>query len=307
MISKDKLIFDAADLAASDDVGAYLRASDGTLLTHTDVGGKKALDVNVANSISATIAPGSEIKITDGTDDLAINADGSINAVVSATDLDIRDLAFATDKVDVTGSEVSLDAATLAALENISAVVTATDLDIRDLNHAQDNVAIAQGGNTMAVNADGSINVNADISVVNGSDKVEDSAHASGDIGTYVLAVREDVLAASTSASGDYSSLKVDALGRLHTVDAAQDAVFSAVTVTNSATDLVASDLANRRKILIQNVSTRTVYIGESGVTTATGIRLSAGSSMELEAGPQVDLHAIAQGGSADVRVLELA
>lgn len=307
MISKDKLIFDVADLAASDDVGAYLRASDGTLLTHTDVGGKKALDVNVANEVAVTIAPGAEIKITDGTDDLAINADGSINAVVSATDLDIRDLAFATDKVDVTGSEVSLDAATLAALENISAVVTATDLDIRDLNHAQDNVAIAQGGNTMVVNADGSINVNADISVSNGSDKAEDSAHVSGDIGTYVLAVREDVLASSTSASGDYSSLKVDALGRLHTVDAAQDAVFSAVSVATSATDLVASDLVNRRKVLIQNVSTRTVFLGEAGVTTSTGIRLSAGSSIELEAGPQIDLHAIAQGGTADIRVLELA
>lgn len=307
MINKDKLIFDPADLAASDDVGAYLRASDGTLLTHTDVGGKKALDVNVANEVAVTIAAGAEIKITDGTDDLAINADGSINAVVSATDLDIRDLSFATDKVDVTGSEVSLDAATLAALENISAVVTATDLDIRDLNHAQDNVAIAQGGNTLVVNADGSINVNADISVVNGSDKLEDAAHASGDVGTYVLAVRQDTLAIDTSASGDYASFKVDALGRLHTVDAAQDAVFSAVTVATSATDLVASDLANRRKILIQNVSTRTIYVGESGVTTATGIRLAAGSSIELEAGPQVNLFAIAQGGSADVRVLELA
>jgi hypothetical protein len=39
---------------------------------------------------------------------------------VVATNLDIRDLAFATDKVDVSGSEVSLDAATLAALESIT-------------------------------------------------------------------------------------------------------------------------------------------------------------------------------------------
>lgn len=307
MISKDKLIFDPAELAASDDVGAYLRASDGTLLTHTDVGGKKALDVNVANDVSVTIAPGSEIKITDGTDDLAINADGSINAVVSATDLDIRNLAFATDKVDVTGSEVSLDAATLAALENITAVVTATDLDIRNLSHTQDNVAIAQGGNTMIVNADGSINVSADISVVNGSDKLEDAAHASGDVGTYILAVREDTLTSSVSASGDYSSMKVDALGRLHTVSVAQDAKFSAVSVAITATDLAAVDLVNRKKVLIQNVSNRVVYIGESTVTAANGIRLSAGSSMEIEAGPQVDLYAIAVGGSADIRMLELA
>lgn len=60
------------------------------------------------------------VAISDGTDTLAINNDGSINAVVTATDLDIRDLAFATDKVDVTGSEVSLDATTLAALESIT-------------------------------------------------------------------------------------------------------------------------------------------------------------------------------------------
>jgi len=71
---------------------------------------------------------------------LKIEADGSINAntTISATDLDIRDLVFATDKVDASGSEVSLDAATLAALESVT--VSATDLDIRDLAFATDTV-----------------------------------------------------------------------------------------------------------------------------------------------------------------------
>lgn len=80
------------------------------------------------------------------------------NITVSATDLDIRDLAFATDKVDVSGSEVSLDSATLAALEDIT--VSATDLDIRDLSHASDSVKIGDGTDFLAVNTDGSINVN---------------------------------------------------------------------------------------------------------------------------------------------------
>ena len=294
MINKDKLVFDAAELASSDDVGAYLRSSDGTLLTHTDVSGKKALDVYVANDIQVSIAPNQEIKITDGTDDLAINPDGSINAVVTATDLDIRNLTQ-TDEVTV--------------FQGTSPwVVSATDFDIRNLDYAQDNVAIKGAtGNQLVVNADGSLNVNADISVVNGSDKAEDSAHVSGDIGTYVLAVRQDTLSSSTSASGDYASFKVDALGRMYTTDVAQDAVFASKTVLTSATDLVTSDLANRSKILIQNVSNRTIYIGESAVTAADGIRLSAGSSMELAVGPQVDLYAIAVGGSADVRILELA
>jgi hypothetical protein len=39
------------------------------------------------------------VAISDGTDTLAVNSDGSINAVVTATDLDIRDLNSATDSV----------------------------------------------------------------------------------------------------------------------------------------------------------------------------------------------------------------
>jgi len=87
------------------------------------------LKVNADGSIdvNADITPGQKIIITDGTDDLEINADGSINSVVTATDLDIRDLAFATDKVDVSNST------------NVG--VVATDLDIRDLDAAQDSVA----------------------------------------------------------------------------------------------------------------------------------------------------------------------
>jgi hypothetical protein len=345
-LNKEQLILDTTALSESDNVGAYIRSSDGTLITHTNVGGKDALDVNIVNDINVAIAPGSEIKITDGTDDLAINADGSINSVVTATDLDIRDLAFATDKVDVSGSSVELGATTLAALENITVsatdldirdlafatdkvdvtgsevelgattlaaleniTVSATDLDIRNLSAAQDNVAIANGANVLAVNADGSINVNADVSIVNGSDKLEDAAHASGDVGTYVLSVREDTLAISTSASGDYQSFKTDALGRQYSNSAAQTAAFSAKTVNTTAggTDLVTTDLANRTKILIQNIGSKPIYIGNSGVTAATGIKVPAGASAEFEAGPQVNLFAITDSGSSDVRIMELA
>jgi hypothetical protein len=105
--------------------------------------------INVNGSFS--LPSGSEIKITDGTDDLAVNADGSLNITdnggsltVDASNLDIRDLVFATDKVDVSGSSVT---------------VSATDLDIRDLSHSQDSVKVGDGTDFLAVNSDGSINV----------------------------------------------------------------------------------------------------------------------------------------------------
>lgn len=108
------------------------------------------------------------VAISDGTDVLAINADGSINVgntvTVQATDLDIRDLAFATDKVDVSGSSVT---------------VSATDLDIRDLTHVSDSIKIGDGTDFLAVNADGSINVKIEEPLITTIQGTEDGNPAS--------------------------------------------------------------------------------------------------------------------------------
>lgn len=102
------------------------------------------------------------------------DAGGSLT--VDATDLDIRDLAFATDKVDVSGSSVSVTGTVDVSATNLdirdlafatdkvdvsgsSVTVTATDLDIRNLSASQDSVRIGDGTDFLAVNADGSINV----------------------------------------------------------------------------------------------------------------------------------------------------
>lgn len=290
MFSKEKLVFDPAAAGETDNVGAYLRASDGTLLTHTDVGGKKALDANVVNTVT-----------------------------VEATNLDIRDLSSATDSVAAVQSgawEVSLDAATLAALETVT-VEQGTSPWVVSGTVAVDG--ISAGGNALVINADGSINVNAEIDVVNGSDKVEDSAHASGDTGTYVLAVRQDTLAASTDADGDYASFKVSEKGALWVqvdgqvevpVPTHQAWLVTQNTVDTTAEPIVLADLTGRRKILIQNASTggKTMYLGESStVTSASGIRLSAGSAIELELAAGVAIYAISSAAGADARVAQFA
>jgi hypothetical protein len=344
-LGKELLVFDTAQSNDSDNVGAYLRASDGTLLSHTDVGGKKALDVNVANDVTVT-ATDLDIRALTQTDEITA-FQGTDPWVVSATDLDIRDLTQSDEITVFQGTDPW--------------VVSATDLDIRDLSHAQDNVAIAQGGNTMVVNADGSINVNADIDVVNGHEKAEDSAHSSGDIGSYILAVRQDTLASSVSADGDYASLKVDSLGRLWTAasvsgDIADDAAdagnpikvgsraltgplsavsasgdradlisdlyrriyvndsaniavaSSAVSIEDEAVQLDASPLAGRKEITLQNLSNQPIYIGPIGVTTANGLRVGAGGSYTAKLGQHVALYAISANATAKpVRVLQLA
>lgn len=160
-------------------------------------------------------------QLSDGTDSLAINADGSINSVVTATDLDIRNLAPATDTVAIGDGTHSLD---VNADGSINSVVTATDLDIRNLAPATDKVAIGDGTHDLDVNADGSINAvvtatDLDIrALASGTDSVtvvatdldvRDLTHASDSVkvgdGTDFLAVNADgsinVVVSSTAAT----------------------------------------------------------------------------------------------------------
>lgn len=70
--------------------------------------------------------------------------------------------------------------------------------------------------------------------------KLEDAAHASGDAGVAMLAVRRDTAAVGSSADGDYSTLNVDASGRLRTlVTRDADDTLSMTANTAEADDLV--------------------------------------------------------------------
>lgn len=216
-LTLDKLVFDPAATGDGASVGAYLRASDGTLLTHTDVGGKKALDVRLAEGVNVEV-------------DLSY-LDDSVTAHQGGT------------------WTVALDAPTLAALENIT--VSATDLDIRNLLASQDNVAISDGTDTLGINTDGSINV------------------------------RPPLTTAAT---------------------------YGAQSVTTTATKIIATNLANRSKVIVQNLGTKDVYFGHNNsVTAATGIKIGAGASAELDFGPTLDCYAITSNGTSDVRYLEVA
>jgi hypothetical protein len=117
-----------------------------------DVNADGSINVNLNGGslqIEVSAADGDNVAISDGTNTVVVNPDGSLNTnitgsvSVTATDLDIRNLTYATDKVDVTGSSVT---------------VSATDLDIRNLSATQDSVSISDGTNALSVNVDGSIN-----------------------------------------------------------------------------------------------------------------------------------------------------
>ena len=80
----------------------------------------------------------------------------------------------------------------------------------------------------------------------------------------------------------------------------------TALSVT-AAVALPAAALANRRSLLIVNNSaTVTLYIGATGVTTADGLPIGPGGSVQIDAGPTLTVYGVT-GSACDVRILEIA
>lgn len=278
--SIEQLKFDPAGADDTHNVGAYVRSSDGTLITHHTKGNAFASVVYGGITFTANFAgtAGNSIALVfDGIDTVATvvgawNAANPSNTVaytglgtvvpaagtaqlaggtdsqgldvwllnpsieVTANNLDIRDLVFATDKVDVSGStNIGLDAASLAALESITVQngAGAAAVNIQD------------GGNSITV--DGTVELGATtlaaletITVEQGTSPwivqdaasyLEDSAHVSGNRGVFSLAVRNDTEGSLVSADGDYAPLQVDSLGRLR-VNADISVVWDAINTT---------------------------------------------------------------------------
>ena len=303
-----KLVFDATDadsIAASSNVGAFLRSADGTLLTHTDVGGKKALDVRVAEGINVEVdLNAADDSVASWTNDGAGNAIGSTGGAlhisdaggsltVDATNLDIRDLAFATDKVDVSGSSVSITGDVNVTQGTSPWVVSATDLDIRNLVFATDKVDVTGSDVTATVTA-----TNLDIrDLTAASDSVQAWAFdgTGNAIGSTAGALNVNISSGTVSVTD--AALADSALKAL------------AETVTTTAAQIVdgADELASRKYLFLYNNGSKEVYIGQTGVTASSGFPLPPGSILEARIGAAVDVFAIAQAGSQNVRTLQLS
>lgn len=101
-------------------VNDSIKIGDGTDLALVTASG----ELNVLASAQPGVDIG-DVTVNNAAGASAVNIqDGGNSITVDASNLDIRDLVFATDKVDVSGSEVSLDATSLAALENITVTVS---------------------------------------------------------------------------------------------------------------------------------------------------------------------------------------
>jgi len=335
---KNQLIFDVTDantITDSDSVGAYVRSSDGTLITSTTDGGAERLDVNTELGHSEDAAhvsgdtgvmalvvrsdAGGSLVDTDG-DYSALQVDATGALRVNATVNVDANSDYAEDSAhvsgDIGGFVLAVRQDTLASSVSADGDYGSFKLDSVGSLYTRDSIA---AGILTTIDADtGSID-----STLTALTKAEDSVHVSGDQGIMGLAVRNDTLATLTSADGDYAPLQVNAEGALYAYISGSDpltvndsalantAIASAsntLDTANTAEDVVTAPLSNRKYLFLQNMDNRKIYIGATGVTTATGFPLSPGSLMEMRLGAAVDIEFVGSTGKTpEIRTLELS
>ena len=237
---------------------------------------RRALDVYMVNDISVDLTQADEVTVFQGTSPW----------VVSATDLDIRDLLHTQDSIRLgdgtafftstsENSDIALDVhisnTEIAVIQGSdspwsiddnggSITVDGVDFDIRDLLHTQDSVRLGDG----------------------------------------------TAFFTSTTVGADLG-LDVYMLNDPSTANTAIATAANPLTAANVAEDVVVSPLANRKTLFVYNNGNKKIYVGESGVSDADGFPISPGSYLELKAGSAVDIEWVSKDIEQEIRTLELS
>lgn len=335
-LSKHKSIYNPNKLSCSDMVGSNLLDGYGLQLTSTTVGLNQALDVFVEGFNPSLINEDGYL-IVDFSNDL-LGPDGYLQVnVINQPNL------YAEDSVHVSGDIGSF---VLAVRNDNNIVLTSDDGDYSPFAvDAYGRMKVLADFDPSMLNEDGYLNVNlAGPIVVNvdiNAEYAEDSVHTSGDIGDFVLAVRNDNNIALTSADGDYSPFAVDAYGkmkispsaivvdcplpvagadgdrldlgldtyrRLYVNDSAHVGMLVTQNTINMTSELaLATGMPGRTRIFIQNVSDCPIYVGhDSSVSTSNGFYVGGGNTFVAEAGECISFYVIAEEAGTDIRIMEL-
>lgn len=254
------------------------------------------------DSVIIDAADGNSILIKDsGGDELAINVDGSLNSVVTATDLDIRDLLNTQDSVAIGDETDIVDMATM------DSAFSATSIGFPIMGIRQDApgspVSATGDAHPLVFNNDGELKTAADIT----SDISDDEADARNPIKVGGRGVSGALT--PLSATNDRYDLLGDLYRRTWVNTSRNIAILNTqVDVGNVAAQVLASPLAGRREVTIQNEGSQSVYVGSSlSVTSNNGIEITKTSSATFEWGEDIGIYMISDSGIQDVRFLEAA
>lgn len=272
----NRLVFDPTDantITASSSVGAYLRAEDGTLLTHTTNGAREELDVydKVAGDLLTTIDEDTAAMVID----------------LAAIEAELLDQGTTLDDIltDTNAMVVDLAAIEVELLDQgstLDSIETSVQL-IDDLVLYEDAVHGSGDPGTMP------------LAVRN--DDLASLVDTDGDYAP--LQVNE--LGALYVTMED---LNVDVN------DICNVAIENTATAVSAvAVAIVGAALANRSKVYLANEGNHSLYTGKAGITAGNGFPLHPGMQHEYNLGPVPIMQVIgeATANAEDLRVMEMS
>ena len=165
------------------------------------------------------------------------------------------------------------------------------------------------GGSLTIDDGGGSITVDGTVTVTGGGTVyTEDDASTGGEAGPLTMTVRSDTPSSTTSTDGDYQNLKSDSTGHLYvkhtdpvdTVNLGATIDSGSVSVTTIAAVVKAAD-ATRRSLVLTNLGSDYVFLGDAAVALNTGIRLAPAQALTLDKSPTAAVYAIATSGTQTV------
>jgi hypothetical protein len=233
-------------------------------------------DGNFPSKVSATRADNAVTnplftRLTDGTTAIGVTSGAldvnidNASIVVTATDLDIRDLVNTQDSIAIGSASAIFDVATL----NSALSGTANAFPVAGRYQATPDTFGDGDASQILTDANGRLEVNIASGTV-GTEYVEDAAAPAAATAPAVLVERDDALGGITPVEGDWSKLYCDANGALWV------AVNNTVTV--SATDLDIRDLAHTQDSVALGDGTGTLVDILAGTIDALQVGLTDGT-----------------------------
>lgn len=101
------------------------------------------------------------------------------------------------------------------------------------------------------------------------------------------------------SADGSKTHIPADANG-ISVIERGATIDSGSASVTVSASAVLASD-STRRSVVLTNLGTDSVWVGDSGVAVDTGVRILPGGALTIDHSPTAAIYAIASSGTQTV------
>lgn len=273
---KDQLVFNVTDantIADSDSVGAFVRSSDGTLIDHKTIDSAEWLNVASAlfdgsgNAIDS-VSGALKVYIDDGDFAIDVNLDGVYNVGTNADPDNVGMIAHVRNAAPGDAQQTFRPTGGQPNADDVDPA-NVFGLDVNAFGQLWDGSAWdrAQGVAGAAKVYIDDQNGDVDVNVTNTNLSVNDAA-----------------LANTSIANGS-----------------------TTLSAANTAQDVVASPLTDRKYLYLYNNDTRRMFIGASGVSSADGFPVSPRSYVELRAGASVDIEYVSPKVGHDLRYLELS